>query len=158
MKNRKGFAVTEKLAVIAIVMILITLGLGWVRETRQAWVEAERRKITIPYQDQYDETIRNAVNWLLNDPQSPLDAGGRDQFLADLRNGTSPNYIRYEGALSAFSVMEWPNAKEAKKLADSMYESIKLIESAEGLQLESAKEKFEKANEALKTLTPKRKK
>lgn len=158
MKNRKGFSTGQLLAATSITLLLVGITIQAEKSgsrEREALISAERQKISSPYQDRYEKVLSDGVNWLLNDPQGPLSERDRGQFLGSIKNGAGTTRIKHEGALAAFSELDWPHAKTAKKLCDRMGAFIGLMETAEGPYRIFAQNEFDEAHTALEKLVPK---
>lgn len=153
--NRKGFSTLDSVVCLAVIGVLIMILLPAIQATRNALIQEERQKIRKAYQDRYEEALRNAVNWLLNDPQGPLSERDRGQFLGSIKSGIGTTRIKHEGAIAAFAALDWPHAKTSKKLCDRMAGFIGLMETAEGPYKTFAQEEFDETHATLQELIPK---
>lgn len=152
--NKKGFSsgFMEGLAISLLLFAIIVIIIASVQLTQQFSQKAIREKISGSRQKIYDKTLHNTTNWLLNDLKGPLSERDRGKFLENIANGPDLVNTKYEKLLIVFATFDWPEAKSAKKLCDSMRGFIGLMETAEGSYINFAQEMFDESNEALEAL------
>ncbi len=155
MKNRKGFTMLECGVIVVIIGILIVILIPAVDKAREENIKIKQKRISGSYQDSYEKALVAVTNRLLNDPKGPLSERDRGKFLGGIANGSGSNLMKHEGVLAAFAMLDWPDAKSAYKLCDTMQMYVGLMETAEeGRHRAFAQKMFTEAQKELNALAP----